>query len=159
MENIKLKVMRVVKLSVVLMILIFHNAHGQKVNLHKVDFLIGTWKMEGKENYEIWKKTDNQLVGEAFKISNKQKHISEKLEIKLVDAHIVYIATVLNQNEGKGISFTLKQPEENLFSFENMKHDFPKKIRYKTLNKNELFVSVLGNDDKGFSYKLIRQVD
>ncbi len=67
--------------------------------------------------------------------------------------------TVFNQNDGKGIPFTLKSLEKNLFSFENPQHDFPKKIQYKILNSNELYVSVLGEKDKGFSYKLMKQLD
>ena len=151
--------MRNIKFSIVIILIVSFNACAQTTDLQKVNFLIGTWKIEGKENYETWQKTDNQLNGESYKIRNGQKYVSEKLEIKLVDNYLVYIATVFNQNEGKGIPFKFNPSEENLFSFENLFHDFPKKIQYKILNKDELFVSVLGEENKGFSYKLIRQSD
>ena len=151
--------MTIMKLCIGLIVLVSFNACSQKNDLQEINFLIGTWKMEDKENYEAWERKDNQLYGESYKIANGQKYISEKLKIKLVQNYVVYIATVFNQNQGKAIPFRLQPSEQNLFSFENLQHDFPKKIQYDVLNKDELFVHVLGEDDKGFSYKLIRQSD
>ncbi len=149
--------MKAIKLSFVLVFFILTNACGQEVHLKQVHFLAGTWKMEAKENYESWEKLDNKLVGESFKIRNGEKHISETIEINIQNNAIVYTPTVFNQNEGKGIPFVLKSNQGNLFSFENVNHDFPKKIQYKILSETELYVSVLGDDDKGFSYTLIKQ--
>jgi len=151
--------MKAIKLSIVLLLFISFNACSQETSLQKFDFLIGTWKMEGKENYESWKKNDNKLIGEVYKIENGQKSISENIEIILQENQIVYIPTVFDQNEGKGVPFELKLIENKLYSFENSQHDFPKKIQYKILNNNELFISVLGENNKGFSYKLIKQTN
>ncbi len=151
--------MKIIKLTFTLALFILTNACSQQSNLNQVSFLIGTWKMEGKENYEKWKESENRLIGESFKISNEEKNISETIEIKVQNNHILYTPTVFNQNDGKGIPFILKHSKENLFSFENLNHDFPKKIQYKILNDNELHVSVLGDNDKGFSYKLIKQTN
>ena len=151
--------MNTTKLSIILFMLTLYNAYGQNSDLRQVEFLIGTWKMEGKESYESWEKKDDILTGLSYKIENKQKTISEKIEIKMVGDQIIYAPTVFDQNDGKAILFKLESFEQSLFSFENPAHDFPKKIQYQILSKNELYVSVLGEKDEGFSYKLIRQVN
>lgn len=130
---------------------------AQSSQLKKVDFLVGTWKVEGRENYESWKKEGAKLVGESYKMTEGKKRVSETLEIKFTEGKIVYTATVLNQNQGRGIPFKLNEKVKELFSFENLQHDFPNKIQYKILSKTELQVSVLGKDGKGFSYTMIKK--
>lgn len=149
--------MRWIKQIWLLAFLILANACNDQTSLNQVDFLIGKWKVEGKESYESWQRTDNKLIGEVFKMSKGAKTISETIEIIIQNNRLVYIATVFDQNEGKGIPFELKSTKGDVFSFENMEHDFPKKIQYKKINASELYVSVLGDENKGFSYKLIKQ--
>lgn len=129
---------------------------AQKADLEELDFLVGTWKMEGKDNYENWIKSDNKLIGKSFKLINGQEKVSETIEITLQENHIVYTPTVFDQNDAKGIPFILESAHKKNYSFENPDHDFPKKIQYKILSKSELLVTVLGENDKGFSFKLIR---
>lgn len=152
--------MNAIKLVFLSALLSLNLTCGQNSDLDHVTFLIGTWKMEGKENYESWDKIDNALNGQSYKIENGQKYVSEKIEIRVVNNNTVYTPTVFDQNEGKGIPFELKMLDAITYSFENSEHDFPKKIQYRILDKDTLFISVLGENDKGFSYKLIRkQVD
>jgi len=126
--------------------------------LSKLDFLIGTWKTENKENYEQWEKNENNsFVGSSYKMENGQKVIWENLSIKLLGDEIFYEATVADQNEGKTIQFSLNEETKSYFSFENEKHDFPKKIQYKIVSNDKVEVTVLGNKDEGFSYFQIRQ--
>lgn len=125
--------------------------------LKDVDFLVGTWKMEGRENYESWEKAGEKLKGESYKIKDGSKKVSESLEITFQNNQIIYTATVFNQNQGKGIPFTLNTNDKEFVSFENPEHDFPNKIQYKPLSEKEVLVKVLGKDGKGFSYKLIKK--
>src|SRR5690606_13301115 len=118
---------------------------------------VGTWKMDGKNTYEHWTKDANVLVGESFKVKDDVKYVSETLRIEQVDNNIVYTATVMGQNEGKAIAFTLNLEVTDKLSFENTTHDFPKKIRYTKLTDGELFVEVLGDNDEGFSFKMQKQ--
>lgn len=157
-NNIKMGTMKIIKQICVLTFLLLMNACNNQRTLSQVDFLIGKWKVEGKERYERWIKTENKLIGEAFKISNGEEKVSEIIEIIIQNNQIVYTPTVFDQNEGKGIPFELKSSADNVFSFENSAHDFPKKIQYEILSATELFVSVLGDNEKGFSYKLIKQI-
>ena len=151
--------MRTYNSILVALMFISFSACGQNANLEEVEFLVGTWKIEGKQNYESWAKEDNRLTGQSYKIENGQKVVSETIELKKVENQIVYTAKVFDQNEGKSIPFILKSSKNDLFSFENPTHDFPKKIQYQILNEHKLYVSVLGEDDKGFSYHLIKQTD
>lgn len=130
-----------------------------KSELDALQFLEGTWKIENKESYETWKKSNHTFEGSAYKIKAEKKAISEYLKIKGVGDQIIYSATVLNQNEGKPVEFVLNKTVKNKFSFENLKHDFPKKIQYTLIDKSTLFVEVLGDGDKGFSYKMMKQKD
>ena len=124
----------------------------------ELDFLVGTWKIEGKEQYEVWEKNkNNELIGHSYKLNNNQKTISETLTIKKAGNQIIYEATVPDQNEGKTIQFILNTKIKTYFSFENDKHDFPKKIQYKKITDDEILVTVLGDKGEGFSYTQLKQ--
>jgi len=128
------------------------------VESHELDFLIGTWKRENKEQFEVWEKNKLlELNGYSYRIESNQKTITETLVIKKIEDQIVFEATVPSQNEGRTVQFVLNTEADSIFSFENDKHDFPKKIQYKKINDNQIKVSVLGEDDSGFSYIQIRQ--
>lgn len=121
------------------------------------DFLIGTWKVENKENYEHWDKLSNEkLKGFAYKLKEGKIFVSEYMQIMQKDSEIIYNAAVINQNNGIGVDFKLVKTD-NTFIFENLNHDFPKQIIYKKLTGNELFVQVTDGKQKGFSYKMFKQ--
>lgn len=126
--------------------------------ISQLDFLVGTWKVEGKEQYEFWEKTSNgELVGDSYELVNNEKDISETLSIKSIDNQLIYSATVLNQNDGETIEFILNLENSECLSFENENHDFPKKIQYKKISADSIKVNVLGENDQGFSYFQIKQ--
>lgn len=126
--------------------------------LSRVDFMIGTWKMEGKEQYENWELSNsNELIGYSYKFKDSQKIITETLTIKILANSIIFEATVPDQNAGKTIPFTLNNEIRDYLSFENSDHDFPKKIQYKRINENEIEVTVLGDEGEGFSYKQLKE--
>ena len=121
-------------------------------------FFEGTWKREHKEQYEVWEQMNElELTGYSYRIENHQKVVSETLSIKKTGDHMVFEAKVPDQNEGVAIPFILNTAIDSLFSFENSQHDFPKKIQYQKMNKNQLLVRVIGNDNSGFSYVQTRQ--
>jgi len=121
------------------------------------EFLQGTWKVENKGTYEEWEiVTTREYVGSSYKIKDGNKVILENLTIRSSENSVIYTATVLNQNQGKGIEFTLNQIDENTVSFENPNHDFPKKIIYQKITDKQVYVQVLGKDEKGFSYNIFK---
>ena len=124
----------------------------------ELDFLVGTWKRENVEQFEVWeKKSAHKLIGYSYRIKENQKSITETLAIKKVGDQFVFEATVPDQNEGRTVKFMLNAEIDSIFSFENDKHDFPKKIQYKNLSDNRVKVDVLGDEDSGFSYIQVRQ--
>jgi hypothetical protein len=121
--------------------------------------MIGTWKMEGEDQYEVWESTkSNELIGYSYKFYNNEKSITETLSIRKIDNQTFYEATVPDQNDGKTIRFTLNNEIKSYLSFENIEHDFPKKIQYKRINDNEIEVTVLGDQGRGFSYTQVKQI-
>ncbi len=135
----------------------FFNCSAQK-DLSAYETLLGTWKVENKTTYESWTKiSDSEYKGESYKLIASDKKVSEYLSMHVDGDTILYKATVLNQNQGSTIVFTLNRSVEDMLSFENLNHDFPKKIQYKIINNDKILVSVLGDNDQGFSYHLIRQ--
>jgi uncharacterized protein YciI len=119
-------------------------------------FLQGTWKMENQEVYEHWDiLNEHSMKGFAYKMDDGQMLINEYLEVSQTGKDITYIATVLNQNQGRGIPFQLTRSGE-AWVFENPMHDFPKKIAYTQRSENSIFVEVTGSGEKGFSYNMNR---
>ncbi|RKS03178.1 MULTISPECIES: DUF6265 family protein [unclassified Flavobacterium] len=124
----------------------------------KLGFLHGTWKMEAKENYETWEMVnDHELKGSSYRIKGDKKITTENLSIKISGDKATYTAIVLDQNNGQPVDFVLNKEVKNKFSFENLTHDFPKKIQYTVVDDKTLFVEVLGDNDQGFSYKMLKQ--
>lgn len=122
-------------------------------DLSRFYFLEGTWKVEGKEKYEVWERSNNdELTGFAYKLVDGRKNIIETLRITMENGSIVYQATVPDQNKGASISFVLNESDNSCFSFENKTHDFPKKIQYNKVRDTELEIRVLGDQNQGFSF-------
>ena len=120
--------------------------------------MIGTWKTDGEDQYEVWETSKGkELIGYSYKVENNEKSLTETLSIKEIDNQTFYEATVPDQNDGKTIRFTLNNEIEAYLSFENSEHDFPKKIQYKRISDNEIEVTVLEDEGKGFSYSQFKQ--
>lgn len=120
-------------------------------------FLQGTWKIESKDDYEHWDKlNDKTLKGLSYSMQAGQMKVSEYLDITDIKQQIVYTASVIGQNAGKDVAFTLRQ-QKDTFIFENPKHDFPKAIRYLPISDNEVWVSVSDGNQKSFSYRMSKQ--
>ena len=121
--------------------------------------LTGLWKIDGKEQFEEWKQFANSdLYGISFNVVGDITRTLETLSIRQIGDQVIYNATVPDQNEGKTISFALNKNLKDKLSFENMKHDFPKKIQYTKLTDTRIFVEVLGENEKGFSYYMTLQL-
>ena len=150
--------MSLIKQSAAVIILLLCLSCGAQNNLKEVYFLEGIWQIEGKQNFEKWKIGKHQLEGYSYSLAKGEEQVSETLLIKVEEESIIYIAQVPNQNKGRAIPFNLNRNVHDMLSFENLQHDFPKKIQYKQLSTTKLKVWVLGDDDKGFSYHLLKQL-
>lgn len=120
-------------------------------------FLEGAWKIQDREVYEVWKiNDDGSMSGYSYRIREGVETITEYLDLRGEGGNTIYTATVLDQNEGRGIEFVLSRPDENTWVFENPEHDFPKKILYRKNSETEVFVEVSDGGNRGFSFLMHR---
>jgi uncharacterized protein YndB with AHSA1/START domain len=120
-------------------------------------FLEGTWKVANGNSYEHWDLvSEKSLRGFMFRMDMGMPVVSEYLEINQQGEDIIYRATVLDQNQGESIPFTLSA-KDSIFSFENPAHDFPTIIRYKPLTMDRISVFV-GTETEGFEFEMMKPV-
>ena len=96
--------------------------------------LEGTWIMKTKQGNiigEQWVKVnDNYLKNKGFYIKGTDTVVTETVELRKEKNEINYISTVVNQNNNQPVAFRLTSSENNTYLFENLQHDFPKRIVY-----------------------------
>ncbi|MCY1634835.1 DUF6265 family protein [Marinifilum sp. D737] len=119
-------------------------------------FLEGTWQVEGKQQFEKWEVKSNVLIGIGYQLVDGKQKVLESLVIKQIEGKVVYQATVFDQNQGATISFPLNESISDYYSFENLEHDFPKKIQYFKLSNGKLKVNIAGNNGRVFSFWMNR---
>ncbi|MFT5642435.1 MAG: hypothetical protein ACI9A7_002545 [Cyclobacteriaceae bacterium] len=143
------------KMASSLILLLFFSFSAIAQDYH---FLLGTWKVKDKAQFEYWAQSSpGELIGKSYVVKDGEQKISETLSISKEADNVIYRATVLTQNAGVSISFTLNSEEEKVLSFENDAHDFPKKIRYTFIADDQILVEVWGENEEGFSYLMIKQ--
>ena len=144
-------------LIVAMALLLWVSCSKPEAPLPDVQILSGKWKVEGKNVYEQWQlDKEGNLTGMGYSLVEGEKIIRERLSVKSTDGSIVYMATVPDQNKGASIPFFLNKKIDTLLSFENLDHDFPKKIQYQKVSDESLAVFVTGEADQGFSLVLNR---
>jgi len=117
------------------------------------DFLVGTWKYENKDQFEVWEWADgSQLQGYVYKMEAGKKEILETLSLEIQPDQVVYKARPKNQNEGRIIPFVLNRSMEDWYSFENPEHDFPNQIQYQRLAEDTLKIRVIGREGRFFTF-------
>jgi hypothetical protein len=121
----------------ILFTILFASACAQS---EKYKWLVGTWKLKGKEVYESWafEKSENTLRGTSYKLNASDTTILETLRLIYREGKYYYIPDVAG-TQGP-IEFAITSSDDQMFRAENPKHDFPKVIQYD-------FVRNAGNAD------------
>jgi len=141
------------RITIILLCLSVSVSIGQTIDT----YLPGIWKVKGKETYEKWEsKAVNLITGYGYRKSGEVESITEKLKLVKDGECWSYEATVGNQNNGKPVVFEQNCENEGKWVFENLDHDFPKKIIYTPVSENKMLVEVLGDEDKGFSFYMYK---
>ena len=97
----------------------------------------------------MWKKTsDQEFVGKGINLRGVDTTFVEKLKIISKDNKIFYVADVPENKEP--VLFEVTSIKQNAVTFENPKHDFPKKITYE-LTGMKLKATISG-DGKAIDY-------
>lgn len=115
----------------------FMNKTEAKNDLNKLSWIIGRWVSENgdSKSYEQWTKVNDTLYeGSSETIKNGDTTFTEKLKIQKTGNDIFYTADV--KHNPAPVNFKLVSADDDEAVFENMEHDFPKRITYKSENGN-----------------------
>lgn len=112
-----------------------------------VDWIIGKWENNSPNGnlIEIWNKVNDSLfIGESYFIKEKDTLHSEKMQLKQKGKNLFYISAIKGQNNDKPIQFNQNIEIETQLVFENPVSEYPKKIVYKPIAKDRIFIEVSG---------------
>lgn len=159
--------MKQVNLVLLVIFCISINSCQKDYSTKEVDWLLGTWENQTEDGTftETWIKTKNEtkeeltydrLEAKSTLIKNSDTLFYEEVILFKMDKWI-YSVMASAQNEGKATLFTATLIGKNELVFENIEHDFPKKITYKLVNKDSLFAEISGDGNRqGFPFKRVR---
>lgn len=143
-----MKILERLSLGILLLLL----ACQSKVQLHDLDWLIGTWQIEGKANFEEWKQVNDHLYrGKGYQIRKNDTLVTETIEIAEIGSEIFFIPIVADQNDGKAVMFKLISNDPENLIFENKIHDFPQRIIYQKNGDSRIDAGIEGQGKNGFS--------
>jgi len=111
------------------------------------DWLLGKWENKSADGnlLETWKKINDSIYdGESYFIKGKDTLHSEKIKLKQKGENLYYISTIKGQNNDKPITFSHNIEIEKQLVFENPKSEYPRKIVYKPIAKDRIFIEVSG---------------
>ncbi len=115
--------------------------------LSDLEWMLGNWESKTDEGvlYERWSKlNDSTFSGHAFAISlDGDTTFSENAKIINKAGTIIYSVTV---NKTETTDFTLVDNEQQAV-FENINHDYPQRIIYKSASSDALFARIEGTVD------------
>jgi hypothetical protein len=121
------------------------------------DWLLGSWESREGESVvrERWHRvSQDTLEGIGETLKGGKPIVSESLRLVQMSDGIFYIAKV-NHNP-LPVAFALTDCDAQGVSFENPEHDFPKRIDYRRLAKDQILVTVGDGKQKGFSIRFVR---
>lgn len=107
----------------------------------KLYMLQGRWMMKTKKGAvgEEWVRVGkNYMQSTGYIIKGTDTTVTERVALRRTRDGIFYISTVEEQNQKQPVSFKLASVTDSLFVFENLQHDFPKRICYKLINKDSV---------------------
>lgn len=121
-------------------------------DFEKLKPIVGTWlnKRSRGDIYETWtRKSEKEFAGMSYTLRGAGASASdttplEKVRLYLDGNQIVYAPVAAGQNDDKEVLFKLKTIEGNRFVFENLQHDFPKRIVYHFRSNDSLYAYIEG---------------
>ena len=124
-----------------------------KKNYEKIEqlqWLIGNWTniTEKKQSFENWQKAnDSTLKAHSYTIVENDTVFAERITLQQIDTTVAFTVVAYNENDNKPVTFILKPTNNNISTFENLKHDFPSKISYSNPVKDSIHAWIEGNMD------------
>ena len=115
--------------------------------LTKADWLLGKWENNSDRGNlsEIWtRKNDSVFSGRTYFVMGTDTAFTESIELVESKGKLVYSATISDQNQGKPVLFPATKADKERLIFENVQHDFPKKISYNRISADSIMAEVSG---------------
>ena len=119
---------------------------SHKENMKQCEWILGKWSFTTDRGtfYESWTKQDiTHFKGVGCFIIKGDTVFKEDLLLENKNGGIFYIPTIGNQNQGKPVEFMLIAMGKELI-FENLSHDFPKRIVYHYHDDDHITVTLTG---------------
>jgi hypothetical protein len=124
----------------------------------KFHWLAGTWRLDGKNTYEVWTLNNSEqiLYGKSYGIKGTDTVVTEEITLKFFDGSFHYIPDVAGDQPP--VDFRITSSDDHSFVAENPQHDFPKIIRYRFFRKSDsdLIDAAIEGDGKMISYSFSR---
>ena len=120
---------------------------NEKDKIKVARWLLGNWenKLADGKLSETWKKVnDSTFQAQSYFIKEKDTLHFETITLKQKGEELTYNAAVKGQNGDKPVTFKLTNLTEKQLVFENLKHDYPKKISYTQITEDSLVAEISG---------------
>ena len=111
------------------------------------DWLPGKWENKTAEGnlLEIWKKTNDSIYdGASYFIKGKDTLHFESIKLIQKGEDLLYVSNIRGQNNDEPAVFNLINSTEKQLVFENPKIEYPKKIVYNQITKDNLSIEISG---------------
>ncbi|MGC4022498.1 MAG: DUF6265 family protein [Cyclobacteriaceae bacterium] len=128
-------------------------ATGSFAQQKEFSWLLGTWKEEGKQAFEVWKNGNGFLSAESFKMDGDKKIVTEEIKLIKKGNDFYYVPDVAGPQGA--VEFKITSFDKNSFVAENPQHDFPKMIAYRKTDDTHIKASI-GDGSKTIDYLLTK---
>ena len=133
------------------------NSEKTRDDFNKLAWIEGTWTRTNSKadqsGIESWQKvSSHEFQGKGITMKGTDTVFVEKLQLIIKEDNIYYVSDV--PENSKPVSFKLTEITESGFVFENLSHDFPKKISYQQNGK--LLKATISGDGKSIDYFFVR---
>lgn len=121
--------------------------------------LLGTWKLDGADFYEVWSQYDCLYHANAYAMEQGRKEPMERIEIKSDGERALYEVNLLTEENFKPVTFTQTSLTATELIFENPDNEFPQRISYRFITHDSLHASISnleGDKRVLFIYKRVR---
>jgi len=111
------------------------------------DWLTGKWENKTADGnlLEIWKKTNDSIYdGASYFIKGKDTLHFETIQLIQKGENLLYVSNIRGQNNDKPATYKLLNSTEKQLVFENPKIEYPKKIVYNQITKDNLGIEISG---------------
>ena len=116
---------------------------------------LGNWEKKDSLGIlsESWQKLDDStFTGISYYLtSNKDTVHKETIELMQNNNFLIYSATIKGENRDEPTRYQLTENADSLLVFENLKNNYPKKIRYQLNFDNSSLITISGKQNEKVS--------